>query len=137
MSTKPIVALIVEDSPSQAQALQQLLLQQGLQVLHALDGRVGVAMARQHQPDVIILDIQMPEMNGLEACQALKQNDLTRHIPIVMLTAQIEPAVLMQGLDFGAIDFIPKDAFSDTVLIETLGQLKLLDNSARPPHAQN
>lgn len=136
MNTKPIVALIVEDSPSQAQALQQLLLQKGLQVLHALDGRVGVTMAQQHRPDVIILDIQMPEMNGLEACQALKQNEITRHIPIVMLTALTEPSVLMQGLDFGAIDFIPKDAFSETVLIETLAQLQLLADDVRS-HAQN
>ncbi len=126
-----ITALVVEDSPSQAQALQQLLVQHGLKALHALDGRAGVLMAELHQPDVIILDIQMPDMNGLEVCEILKNNEHTHHIPIVMLTALNEPSILTQSLDMGAIDFIPKDAFSESVLVETLAQLHLLENGAR------
>ena len=128
--------LVVEDSPVQALALQQLLEQKGLQVLRALDGRVGVAMAEQYVPDAIVLDVQMPEMDGLEACRRLKQNPHTKNIPIVMLTAHGEPAMLMQGLDLGATDFIPKDAFSDKVLLETLRQLKVLDDGLRRGDAQ-
>ncbi len=122
-------ALVVEDSLVQAIALQQLLEQKGLQVLRAVDGRVGVVIAERYSPDVIILDIQMPEMDGLEACRHLKQNPRTEHIPIVMLTSRSEPIVLIQGLDLGAIDFIPKDAFSDKVLLETLRQLHILNSN--------
>jgi CheY-like chemotaxis protein len=120
--------LIVEDSPAQALVLQQVLEQEGLQVLWAPDGRIGVAMAQQQMPDAIVLDIEMPEMNGFEVCRRLKQNTRTSSIPIVMLTIRSDPAALMQGIDLGAIDFIPKDAFSESVLIETLRQLRILDD---------
>ena len=128
--------LVVEDSPVQALALQQLLEQKGLKVLRALNGRTGVAMAEQYAPDAIVLDIQMPEMDGLEACRRLQQNPQTSHIPIVMLTAHAEPEVLAQGLDLGAVDFIPKDAFSDKVLLETLRQLKVWEDELRGSDAQ-
>jgi CheY-like chemotaxis protein len=128
-------ALVIEDSLVQAIALQQLLEQKGLQVLRAADGRVGLAMAERYLPDVIILDIQMPEMDGLEACRRLKQNARTQHIPVVMLTSHSEPSTLTQGLDLGAVDFIPKDAFSDRVLLETLRQLHILSSKAEGGHA--
>ncbi len=126
MATRRKTVLVVEDSRLQALALQQLLEEKGLVVLRALNGRVGVSMAEQYMPDVIILDVQMPEMDGLEACRRLKQNPATSSIPIVMLTAHSEPTVLAQGLDLGVIDFIPKDAYSDRVLLETLRQLHIL-----------
>jgi len=128
MTAKRNTVLIVEDSAVQAMALQQLLEQKGLSVLRARDGRVGVAMAEQYRPDMIVLDVQMPEMDGLEACRQIKQNPQTRDIPIVILTAYAEPLLAQQGLGGGAIDFIPKDAFSDTVLLETLHQLHILDD---------
>ena len=128
MATKRHTVLIVEDSAVQALALQQLLEQKGITVLRAPDGRLGVAMAEQHLPDVVILDIMMPEMDGLEACRRLKQNPRTSHLPIVMLTAHSGSDMILQGLDLGAVDFIPKDAFSDKVLLETLRQLHILDS---------
>jgi len=134
MTTHHKKVLIVEDSPAQALMLQQRLDQEGLQTLWAPDGRIGVAMARQQMPDVIVLDLEMPEMNGFEACKLLKESDRTANIPIVMLTVRTEPNALMQGIDLGAIDFIPKDAFSETVLIETLRQLRILDD---PQNGEN
>ena len=136
MAVAPCTVLIVEDSPIQALALQQMLEQKGLRVLRALDGCTGVAMAERYLPDVVVLDVQMPKMDGLEACRRLKQNPMTHNIPIVMLTAHGEPATLTQGLDLGAVDFIPKDAFSDTVLLETLRQLRVLDDGLRNGNAQ-
>ncbi len=134
MTINDKTVLIVEDSPAQALALQQILEQEGLQVLWAPDGRIGVAMAQQQMPDAIILDIEMPEMNGFEACRRLKENARTADIPIVMLTVRADPPALMQGIDLGAIDFIPKDAFSESVLVETLRQLRILDD---PQTAEN
>lgn len=121
--------LIVEDSPVQALALEHLLLREGLKVLCAPNGRMGVTMARQHVPDVIVLDIEMPEMNGFEVCRCLRENAQMADIPIVMLTAHSEVSMVMRGIDLGAIDFIPKDAFSEAVLLETLRQLHILDDA--------
>lgn len=119
--------LVIEDSPVQSAALARLLGQLGLQVLEAPNGRIGVMMAQQHAPDAIVLDIEMPEMDGFEACRQLKENAQTAEIPVVMFTAHEEPPAFVKGTDLGAIDFIPKDAFSYSVLLETLRQLHILD----------
>jgi CheY-like chemotaxis protein len=118
--------LIVEDSPVQALALLKLLEQNGLGVLCAPNGQAGLSMARQYVPDLIILDIRMPGMDGLEACRRLKQDPRTTDIPIVLFTAHSEPEFLREGLERGAVDFIPKDDFSEVVLLETLKQLNII-----------
>ena len=119
--------LIVEDCRVQATYVGQLLIGVGLRVLYAGDGLEGVQMAQCHHPDIIILDLEMPRMHGLEACKRLKQDARTADIPIVMLTSHADEAVLvLDGIEFGAIDFIPKDSFADVVLVETLRQLRLL-----------
>jgi putative two-component system response regulator len=66
----------------------------------------------------------MPEMDGLEACQQLKDNIVTRDIPIIMLTSHTDLDTLNRGLNLGAIDFIPKDTLSGPVLLETLMHLE-------------
>lgn len=122
--------LIVEDSPSQVVALQWFFEQEGLQVLHAPNGRAGVDMAQEHMPDVIVMDIEMPEMNGFEACRAIKSNPQTADIPVVILTAHGDRAsMVLRGIESGATDFVPKDPFSYTVILETLHQLRILDNT--------
>ena len=72
----------------------------------------------------------MPEMDGLKVCRALKADSRCRHIPVIFLTAHSKPEVFMEGLEGGAVDFIPKDAFSTAVLLETLRQLDLLPPSS-------
>ncbi len=126
------VILVVEDSPVQALALTKVLEQQGLDVVRASNGVLGVSMARGYQPDLIILDIQMPEMDGLEVCRCLKGDPETAAIPIILFTAHAEPEMLKTGFEQGAVDFIPKDAFSDIVLLETLRQLKILPVENHP-----
>ena len=118
--------LIVEDSPVQAYTIAKLMNDERLNVLCAPNGRAGVSLAEQYLPDVIILDIEMPEMDGFEACRHLKKNPRTANIPVIMLTAHTEAVVALEGLNLGAIDFIPKDDFSTTVLLETLRQMKIL-----------
>lgn len=120
--------LVVEDSPVQAQALMELLGDTyHIQVLWAPNGRAGVEMALQHRPDLIIMDIEMPEMNGFEACKTIKSHPATSPIPIIMLTVRTEPHFVYEGLDLGALDFIPKDAFSAAVIIGTLQQMGLIE----------
>lgn len=123
-------ALIVEDSPVQALFLLKLLEKQGLNVICSPNGVAGLELAHKHHPDVIVLDIHMPEMDGLEACRRLKQNQETSEIPVVLFTAHTELESLRAGFEDGAVDFIPKDAFSDVVLLATLRQLMVL-----PPDA--
>ena len=86
-------------------------------------------MAQQHRPDVIVLDIEMPRMGGFEACRYLKGDARTADIPIVMLTVRDDAATALHGIDLGAVDFIPKDAFSGPVLLETLRQLNIMPAS--------
>ena len=120
--------LIVEDSPVQAFAIIQLLEQRGLNVLCAPDGSTGVALAKKFFPDLIILDIQMPGMNGLEACHIIKQDSAFEDVPIIFLTAHSEPEFLREGIYEGAVDFIPKDDFSDIVLLKTLEGLGIISD---------
>jgi CheY-like chemotaxis protein len=128
MEKEPRTVLIVEDSPVQAVSIGRLLERKGLRVLYAPDGLVGVDMARRHMPDVIVLDLEMPRMNGLEACRHLKADERTVGIPILMLTQHADRAgLVIEGIERGAIDFIPKDSFADVVLVETLRQLGILE----------
>jgi DNA-binding response OmpR family regulator len=118
--------LVVEDSTTQALHLRTLLEQQGLDVLWARDGAQGVRLARQEEPDLIVLDIQMPEMNGFEVCQRLKETTETAEIPVIMFTRYDDAQSVLSGLEKGAIDYIPKDAFAEAVLLETLREMGFL-----------
>jgi DNA-binding response OmpR family regulator len=118
--------LIVEDSATQALHLQALLEEAGLQVVWAQDGGTGLEMANQAQPDLIVLDVQLPDMNGFQVCQDLKSQRDTRHIPVIMFTRHDDPEAVVLGLQTGVTDYIPKDAFADAVLIETLRQMGLV-----------
>jgi CheY-like chemotaxis protein len=119
--------LVIEDSQVQRLVLSNLLEQEGVKVLCAAEGSTGVAMAQQHKPDAIVLDLEMPGMGGLEACRVLKDDPQTASIPVVVLTAYADRIdAIMHGFSLGAIDFIPKDAFSEKVLLETLRQLGVL-----------
>ncbi len=118
--------LVVEDSPVQAFSLVHMLEKEGLTVLCAPNGPTGISMTKEYIPDLIVLDIQMPDMDGLEVCKLLKNDPATANIPIIFLTSQANPNLLEEGMRDGAVDFIPKDAFSDFVLLETLRQLSIV-----------
>ncbi len=131
MAEKNKTILIVEDSPAQAMALEHMLREEGLDVLWASNGLEGIELAQRHLPDAIVLDIEMPKMGGFEACRRLKRDPQTSDTPIVLLTVRDDAATALLGIDLGAIDFIPKDAFSGSVLLETLRQLNILPGAAR------
>src|SRR4030066_282265 len=95
--------LLVEDSPVQEFAIIQLLEERGLNILCAPDGTTGVALAKKSNPDLIILDIQMPGMDGLEACHIIKQDPAIKDVPIIFLTAISEPDALRKGIVEGAV----------------------------------
>jgi DNA-binding response OmpR family regulator len=117
--------LLVEDSTTQAMRLLALLEQAGLNVLWAQDGQAGLELAQQQLPDLVVLDVQLPKMNGFQVCAQLKKNSTTANIPVIMLTHHDDPEAIMLGLQSGVVDYIPKDAFADAVLVETLRQMGL------------
>lgn len=118
--------LVVEDSPVQALAMIQLFELHGLRVLCAPDGLAGVGLAKNAHPDAIILDVKMPAMNGLEACQLIKQDSTLHDTPVIFLTAHTEPETVNAGMEAGASAFVVKDAFSDVIILKKLKELKVL-----------
>jgi CheY-like chemotaxis protein len=118
--------LVVEDSPTQALHVQTLLEQEGVHVVLAGDGPEGIALAQRVRPDLVILDMQLPGMNGLQVCRELKQAPTTAEIPVILFTRHDDPQMIAMGLQSGIVDYIPKDVFADAVLLETLRQMGLI-----------
>jgi DNA-binding response OmpR family regulator len=113
-------ALIVEDSPTQALHLENLLSENGLNTIWARDAEQGLHLAQIILPHIIISDIELPGMNGMQMCKYLKANRYTNSIPIILLTHLDYRETAKFGIKAEAINYIPKDAFSDVVLLETL-----------------
>ena len=118
--------LVVEDSPTQAAQIRALLVANGLHVLLAGDGVDGLEQATEYLPELVILDLEMPRMNGIEVAHALKADPRTSHIPLILFTRHDSPEAMSMGLEEGVVDFIPKDAFAKVVMIETLKQMKII-----------
>jgi CheY-like chemotaxis protein len=120
MSDTPLI-LIVEDSPTQAQKVGSVLTTlYGLHVIVAKDGVEALAMAGKDHPDAIVLDVNLPQMDGYQVCKRLKRDKNTAHIPVIMLTSSDTSDAALQGLESGADDYIPKDVFATENLISTL-----------------
>lgn len=100
--------LVVDDQADSRSAVESSLQPLGYRVLTAENGRVGVEVATAHQPDVVLLDVHMPEMDGYEACQQLKKNEETRLIPVVFLTGLDSREARLRALETGATDFLTK-----------------------------
>jgi len=124
---KAKTALIIEDSAVQAASVGELLRSQGLQVIHAPDGEEGLVMAQRYLPDVIVLDLELPGVDGVSVCKYLGASPRTADIPVVILTQHADQAdQVIAETEGAAVEFIPKDNFADTVLVSTLRQLNIL-----------
>ena len=117
--------LIVEDSPPQALKLKLALESTGCQVHWAETGLGGLDIAQQKHFDLVVLDIELPDINGFEVCKKLKADPNLTNIPVVMLTTRDHAEDVLNGLEVGAVDYIPKDAFAEAVLIETIRQMNV------------
>ena len=100
--------LLIDDSRLIAHVAKTILMKQGHEVVLAQDGLAGLAAAKSERPDIILLDLIMPKMDGYEVCKELKQEDVTREIPVIMLTSKSEPADKVKGLEMGALDYVTK-----------------------------
>jgi len=111
--------LVVEDEENLAELLRYNLTKEGYQVTAVDSGEAALVEARKSLPDVVVLDILLPTLDGLEVCRLLKTDPKTAHIPVMMLTAKAEDADVVSGLELGADDYITKP-FSPRVLLARL-----------------
>lgn len=108
--------LIIDDSPDSVFLLQDRLEREGFEIAKAYNGEMGIQKAVDEKPDLILLDIMMPDISGYDVCKTLSSKDETKLIPIILLTALTEADNLKQGLQSGAFDYIKKP-FNRTELI--------------------
>lgn len=113
----PKKVLIVDDEEFVRQLIQIKLKFCGIETVEAGNGVEAIEKAVSERPDLILLDVMMPKMNGFEACQRLKANQETSHIPIVMLTARGDPSAKERGENAGALEYLTKP-FSPQKLAE-------------------
>lgn len=122
MSGRNALILAVDDEPANLALLRKLLGHRGYRVIEATDGPGAVAAAAEHRPDLILLDVNMPGFDGIEACQRIRaQRDLAA-LPVLMLTALQTPADKARALDAGANDFLSKP-FDEVELVARIRSL--------------
>ena len=105
-----LTILIIEDQPVMRKNLAFILEMEGYEVLVAADGREGIALAKEHLPDLIISDIMMPEVDGYGVLKALREHRPTRMTPFIFLTAKGEKPDIRAGMNMGADDYLAKPA---------------------------
>lgn len=108
ISRKGFKVLIVDDVPENIQVLVHLLNEKGLKVNYAESGIKALKAIKNNIPDLILLDVSMPGMDGFEVCEKLKKDPLTAHIPVIFLTAKVDQQDVINGLDKGAVDYVTK-----------------------------
>lgn len=108
--------LVVEDEPEIQELVGYHLTREGYRVTCTASGEQALAAVRRDPPDLILLDLMLPGVDGLEVCQRLKADPSTRCVPVVILTAKSEEADMVSGLELGADDYLPKP-FSPRVLV--------------------
>ncbi len=121
--------LVIDDQPFFVTMQQNMLKRQGYRVLAATSGADGLAQAKQHKPDLILLDIAMPEMDGFAVCEKLKQDAELRHIPVVILTATQDVKLNEKAFKAGAEVTVLKSVSGERLL----NMLRIALEKGKPP----
>ncbi|NJL77998.1 MAG: response regulator [Richelia sp. RM2_1_2] len=117
--------LVIDDSPTNLEILHDVLGGAGFEVLVEMDGISGIEQVENNPPDLILLDVMMPKIDGFETCRRLQANPSTKHIPIIFITALTEAQEKVKGLKLGAVDYITKPFEQNEVLARINLHLKL------------
>ncbi len=122
--SQPSEILIVDDHPENVHLLEKILAGKNYNVRTAISGRKALNYLQKKQPDLVLLDIMMPEMDGYQVCAEIKTNPLTKDIPVIFLTALTETSAIIKGLELGANDFITKPFHVNEVLARVRAQIE-------------
>jgi len=117
--------LIIDDIPENVKVLLNFLIRQGFKILATKEGEQGIKVAKNIHPDLILLDVMMPGMNGFEVCKILKADKSTQNIPIIFMTALTDMVDKVKGFELGAADYITKPVHHEEVLVRIHSHLKL------------
>lgn len=128
--------LVVDDTPANIQVLSSTLKDKGYQISAATSGAQALTAVGRLQPDLILLDVMMPEMDGFETCRRLKESELTRDIPVIFLTARTETADIVRGFEAGAVDYVAKP-FNTWELLARVNTHLTVDQLRRSLAAKN
>ena len=115
----PSLILIIEDHPPTAKFISDLLADRDLKTVTAADGATGLVKAEEVQPELILLDIMMPGINGIEVFEQLKNNPKTARIPVIFVSVRYEPEFQKKGRELGCADYIIKP-FKNERLIDAV-----------------
>jgi DNA-binding response OmpR family regulator len=119
--------LVIDDLPENVFMLQDRLENEGYEVITAYEGKSGISKAINEHPDLILLDIMMPEVTGIEVCKTLVANNATADIPIILVTAKSDAEDTREGLEAGAFDYIKKPFNQIELLARINSALKLAE----------
>ena len=121
--------LVVDDEPDAIELIRFNLKASGYEVLTAEDGEEALAKARKFSPDMILLDVMLPELDGLEVCKILRRDPATASLPIIMLTAKASEIDRVLGLEFGADDYVTKPFSPRELMLRVRNLLKRKESS--------
>jgi len=126
VSSEKIKILVVDDTRANVNVLSDTLGGQGYEIFVALSGEMALKIIKKANPDLILLDVMMPGIDGYEVCKKIKSDDETKDIPIIFLTAKTDKEDIVMGFKFGAIDYVTKPFQHEELLarVETQVQLR-------------
>jgi len=119
------LVLIVDDNPENLKVLGQIIRKKGHNLTFAQDGENALISVKAKRPDLVLLDIMMPGMDGYEVCQHLKENVETQEIPVIFLTAKTEQEDIIRGFELGAVDYVTKPFNTHELLMRVNTHLEL------------
>lgn len=118
--------LLVDDTPANIDVLRKTLEPEGYNLSFAPNGAIALKLAVHNQPDLILLDVMMPELDGFETCRELKKNEKTRDIPVIFITAKTETEDIVNGFSLGGVDYIAKPFRQEEVCARVKTHLQLM-----------
>ncbi|MGB3694689.1 MAG: adenylate/guanylate cyclase domain-containing protein [Spirulinaceae cyanobacterium] len=124
-SLNSVDILIVDDIPNNLRLLSTMLAEQGYEVRKALSGQIALLSARTQPPDLILLDVKMPEMSGYEVCQKLQANQKTAQIPVIFVSALDNGADKVKAFEVGGVDYVTKPFQESEILVRVKNQLSV------------
>src|SRR5205807_9876341 len=122
---QPASILVVDDTPANLQVLAGMLKNRGYKARPVPSGKLALLAARRDPPDLILLDINMPEMNGYEVCERLKADDMLKGIPVIFISALTEPLDKVKAFSIGGVDYLTKPFHMEELHARVETHLKL------------